>query len=83
MRELAIKGIHRYHQCFYYENPNYTPEWFAQKTAGMTKEAIAQELLIDYDVALEGRVYKEFDSRVYECLYNPQWVKYVSIDNSR
>ena len=49
----------------------------------MTREAIAQELLIDYDVALEGRVYKEFDSRVHDLPYNPQWVKYVAIDNSR
>jgi len=52
MREMAlawkIKGL-RYHWS---DHPLYTQEWYAKKTASMDKVSIAQELEIDYNVAV-------------------------------
>lgn len=42
-------------------HPYYTEEWYNWYTASKTEEQIQQELLINYNVSLEGRVYKEFD----------------------
>ena len=51
-----IKGL-RYH---WKDNPLYTQEWYNESIKGMSKEKIAQELEIDYNTAIEGRVYKDF-----------------------
>jgi len=48
----------------------------------MTKEQIAQELEIDYNVALKGRVYPNFRGETYDVDYNPTKPLYVIIDNS-
>ena len=49
----------------------------------MSKEKIAQELEIDYNTAIEGRVYTEFkDSNVWKLTYDPVKPLYVWIDNS-
>ena len=48
----------------------------------MTPEKIAQELEIDYNVALEWRVYKEFTQKPEVIEYNPELPMYVWLDNS-
>jgi len=47
----------RYHWS---DHPYYDKERYEWKIKGMSKEEIARELEIDYNVALEGRVYKDF-----------------------
>jgi hypothetical protein len=83
MRELAmagkIKGL-RYHWS---DHPLYTQEWYNNKIASMDKVSIAQELEIDYNVAVVGRVYPDFPSEASkEVKYNPNLPLYVVIDNS-
>lgn len=69
-------------------HPYYTEEWYNWYTASKTEEQIQQELLINYNVSLEGRVYKEFDQapigRVdfWDYDYDYSLPFYVSIDNS-
>lgn len=43
------------------QHPLKNAEWYAKKTASMTKQEIAQELEIKYDAALEERSYPEYD----------------------
>lgn len=82
MRELAmkwkIKGL-RYHWS---DHPLYTQEWYKKKTESMDKVSIAQELEIDYDVAVLGRVYTEFPTEAVDVKYDPNRPLYVAIDNS-
>lgn len=83
MRELAmqgkIKGL-RYHWS---DHPLYTQEWYNKKIASMDKVSIAQELEIDYDVAVVGRVYPDFPSEANdEVRYNPNLPIFVWVDNS-
>jgi len=82
MRKLAIEEKVRYHRCHWSENPLYTKEWYKWKIKWMTKEQIAQELEIDYNVALKGRVYPNFRGETYDVDYNPTKPLYVIIDNS-
>jgi hypothetical protein len=82
IREMTIKlGVCRYHRAHWREHPYKTQEWFDNETRGWTPEKIAQELEIDYDVALEGRIYKEFLGELEEFEFEPEWPLYVSIDN--
>lgn len=60
----------------------YTSPWFEWKIQGMTPEKIAQELEIDYNTALEGRVYPEYKWETWDCEYDPNKPLYVWIDNS-
>src|SRR5574343_792969 len=66
----------------------YTAEWYADKTKGMLPEQIAQELEINYDASVEGRVYPSFGSIPNgDCVfgryeYNYALPLYISIDNS-
>ena len=49
----------------------------------MDKVSIAQELEIDYDVAVVGRVYPDFPSSANdEVRYNPNLPIFVGVDNS-
>lgn len=48
----------------------------------MEAEKIAQELEIEYNIAIEWRVYKEYKSWTYNNKYNDYLPLYVSIDNS-
>ena len=48
----------------------------------MDKVSIAQELEIDYDVAVVGRVYSDFPTDAVDVKYNPNKPLYVAIDNS-
>lgn len=73
-----IKGL-RYHWS---EHPFYDTDWYNWKIKGMTPEQIAQELEIDYNTALEWRVYPEFPTQSLPIVYNPLLPLYVGIDNS-
>jgi hypothetical protein len=48
----------------------------------MDKVTIAQELEIDYDTAVQGRVYSEFPKESTAVKYDPDKPLYLSIDNS-
>ena len=74
----AIKGL-RY---LWSDHPLYTQERYDRKTASMDKVTIAQELLIDYDTAVQGRVYSEFPKEATDVKYDPSKPLYISIDNS-
>ena len=82
MRKLAVAWLVRYHKCHWSEHPFYTKEWYEWKIKGMTKEQIAQELEIDYNVAIQWRVYSNFKWETHSVDYNPNKPLYVIIDNS-
>lgn len=69
----------RYHRS---EHPHYTEEWYKRKTKGMTREQIAQELEIDYNTSIIGRVYPSFPSESIDIEYDFQKPLYVWMDNS-
>lgn len=69
----------RYHRS---EHPHYTQAWYDWKTKGMSKEQIAQELEIDYNTAIEWRVYPNFPKEPTDTQYNPELPMYVWMDNS-
>ena len=48
----------------------------------MDKVTIAQELLIDYDTAVSGRVYSEFPKETSDVQYDQSKPVYIAIDNS-
>jgi len=73
-----IKGL-RYHRT---EHPFYDTKWYEWKCRGKSKEQIAQELEIDYDTAIIGRVYDMFPTEKSDVKYNPQLPMYVWMDNS-
>ena len=73
-----IKGL-RYHRS---DHPLYTKEWYDWKTQGMTKEKIAQELEIDYNTAVTGRVYPDFPTDAIPLIYDYSKPLYVRLDNS-
>jgi len=73
-----IKGL-RYHRR---DHPLYDDEWYKWKTQGKTKEQIAQEYEIDYNIAVVGRVYPEFNSSHSDIKYDQSKPLYVWIDNS-
>ncbi len=69
----------RYHWT---DHPLYTKEWYEWKIKGMTKEKIAQELEIDYNTAIVGRVYEWFPKDSMVLLYDQNKPLYIAIDNS-
>lgn len=60
----------------------YTKEWYEAKTKNMDKVTIAQELEIDYNTAIAGRVYPDFPIEAVNVQYDPDKPLYVAIDNS-
>ena len=48
----------------------------------MSREKIAQELEINYNTAIVGRVYTDFPTKAEHIEYNPNVPLYVAIDNS-
>lgn len=81
--EPDIKYL-RYH---WKENPLYCEyewdvRWYNQRVQGMSRERIAQELDINYNVAIEWRVYPWFGSDTWEIEYDPTKPLYVWLDNS-
>lgn len=69
-------------------HPYYTQDWYDWYTASKPPEQVEQELNINYNVSLKGRVYPEFDEapigRVEfgEYSYDYSLPIYCSIDNS-
>lgn len=55
---------------------------YNQKIKGMSREQIAQELDIDYNASVEGRVYPSFTSDTWDIEYDPTKQTYAWIDNS-
>jgi len=47
------------------KNPQHTQEWFDKKTASMTEQEIAQEILRQYDKARVDRSYPEYSDGVH------------------
>lgn len=47
------------------DNPDHNEEWFKKKTASMTEEEIAQEVLVGYDKAKINRSYPEYDDGIH------------------
>lgn len=88
MRCLAIKGKMEFCKLHWSLNPFYTKEWYEWRTKSMTPEQIAQELEINYDVSVAGRVYPRFanipiwDCKFYNFDYDPYLPLFCSIDNS-
>jgi hypothetical protein len=64
------------------DHPLYTQEWYNNKIKWMDKQTIWQELNIDYNTAVIGRVYPDFPTESEEIKYNPELPLYVAIDNS-
>lgn len=77
-QKAEVKGL-RYHWS---DNPLYTKEWYNWKIQGMTPEKIAQELEIDYNTAIIGRVYEWFPKEPMVLIYDPNKPLYVAMDNS-
>lgn len=69
----------RYHWS---DHPFYNKEWYENRIKGMTPEAIAQELEIDYNTAIAGRVYPEFKAESERIAYDPNKPLFYIIDNS-
>ena len=82
MKKMAEDGNIKWLRYHWSEHPFYDTEWYEQKTKGMTKEAIAQELEIDYNTAIAWRVYPEFKSSPDHIEYDPNKPLFVCIDNS-
>ena len=78
MVEPEVKWL-RYHWS---DHPLYTAERYKEKIKGKTPEEIAQEFEIDYNVAVEGRVYPEFNQDSMPVYYNPELPLYIALDNS-
>ena len=76
--EPEVKWL-RYHRS---EHPLYDQERYDWKIKGMTKEKIAQELEIDYDTAIIGRVYDQFPAEAVNVEYDWNKPLYVAMDNS-
>ena len=69
----------RYHWS---EHPLYDQKWYEWKTQNMSRESIAQELEIDYNTAIVGRVYTDFPKESSPVTYDPEKPLYIAIDNS-
>lgn len=88
MRKLAFEGKIEGMTLHWTLHPFYTKKWYEWKTAGMTSEAIAQELEISYNASIEWAVYKRFhpipsgDVEFGKFEYDYTLPLYVSIDNS-
>lgn len=88
MRSLAIQGKMTYIRLHWSLHPFYTKEWYEWRTKSMTQEQIAQELEINYDASVTGRVYPRFawlpagDCTFKRFEYDPYSPLYCSIDNS-
>ena len=69
----------RFHRS---EHPLKNKEWYDEEVKWMSREKIAQELEINYNTAIVGRVYTDFPTKAEHIEYNPNLPLYVAIDNS-
>lgn len=77
-KPAEVKGL-RYHRS---DHPLYTKDWYKWKIRWMTREKIAQELEIDYNTAIEWRVYPDFPNEPVRVFYDETKPLYIAIDNS-
>ena len=77
-KPAALKWL-RYHWS---DHPLYTQERYDKKTKDMDSVTIAQELEIDYNTAVKGRVYEDFPTEATNVMYDPSKPLYIAIDNS-
>jgi len=56
--------------------------WYNQKVKWMSKEQIAQELEINYNVSIKGRVYPSITGDTWDVQYDPLKQTFIVIDNS-
>lgn len=99
MRQLALNEIalveawelpkekmrFSFHRLHWSEHPFYDKDWYDSQCRESTPEQIAQELDINYNVAIVWRVYPEFKSPTVQFWlfdYDPNLPLYISIDNS-
>jgi len=62
MRLLALQGRMKHIRLHRSLNPFYSKLWYEWRTKAMTQEQIAQELEINYDASVSGRVYPRFSN---------------------
>ena len=66
------------------DNPNHDQAWFDKKTASMTEQEVAQELLVQYDKAKINRSYSEYDDSIHllghKVYLNPKSKLYCFMD---
>jgi hypothetical protein len=64
------------------EHPFYTKEWYEAQKRTMTPEEVAQELDINYNTSIIGRVYPEYDGTTVKAEYDDELPLFCAIDNS-
>jgi hypothetical protein len=66
------------------DNPQHDQAWFDKKTAAMTEQEIAQEVLVGYDKAKTNRSYPEYDDGIHllghKVYLNPKSKLYCFMD---
>jgi len=82
MKKLAEKWEIKRLRYHWSEHPFYDQAWYEQKIKGMKPEDIAQELEINYTIALKGRVYPEFKQDGIKLPYDHKKQLLIWIDNS-
>ena len=82
MKKMAEAGQIKWLRYHWSEHPFYDQAWYENRIKGMTPEAVAQELEIDYNTAIVGRVYPEFKAWESDVAYDPLKPLFFAIDNS-
>ena len=89
MKRLVNEGKMEWHRLHWSIHPFYTKKWYEWKIDWLTDEQIQQELEMNYNLSIEGRVYKMFEVKPIWVIdiwiqydYNYLLPLYVSIDNS-
>lgn len=66
------------------DNPQHDDAWFTKKTAAMSEQEIAQEVLVGYDKARTNRSYSEYDDGIHllghKVYLNPKSKLYCFMD---
>ena len=83
IKEMPDSGFHKM-RFEWIDNPNHDEEWFKKKTASMTEQEVAQELLVQYDKAKVNRSYPEYDDGIHllghKVYFNPKSKLYCFMD---
>jgi len=63
---------------------SWTSPWYEYQCQDLTQAQIAQELDIDYEISIEGRVYEKFKSGTHvtkePIVFNPEWQTIIAWD---
>ena len=66
------------------DNPEHDKAWYDRKTASLTEQEIAQDMLVQYDKARTNRSYPEYDDGIHllnhKVYYNPKSKLYCFMD---